>query len=246
MADNTKAIAAAARSPLFTYPWANRGHAPPGYTKGLAAAFAEGYRALRAGNPAWITATRPRIGDPAHDVLDYYPDELLAAGVQDNGPPDRLIALFTILIGLGMQESSGRHCCGPDTPEDRGPVGHPVPTTPENAEAGLFQVSYDSVARRAGRQAIVDAYRGRTDLLEVFAEGAHCVKPDDWPADVGNGPPAAFQALTKECPLFAVHYTTYLLRELRQEWGPINRKKVEIKADAVVLFRTVKGLVDAE
>ena len=202
--------------------------------------------ALRAGDRFLVAATRPRTNDPKHDVLDFYAQELSAAGATDGSPTARLIALFTVMLGLGMRESSGRHCAGPDTPVDRGVPGHPVPTTPENAEAGLFQVSHDSIAGHADRQALVDAYSGRTDLLAIFSEGAGCTKPDHWPADVGTGPAAAFQAQTKECPLFAALFTAFLLRELRGEWGPINRREAETKKEAVALFTSIQAIVDAE
>lgn len=246
MADNTAAIQAASASPLIHYPWHGRDRAPAGYIKGMGAALAECCRLLKAGDRALLAITTPATGDPAHDVLDWYAPELKAAGAHLGEPADRLVAVSTILLGLGMRESSGRHCDGPDTPEDRGPPGHPVATTPDNAEAGLFQVSFDSIRKHADRQAVVDAYAGRNDLMSVFAEGAGCERPAHWPAEVGTGDAAAFQRQMKECPLFAVVYSALLSRQLRAEWGPINRKKVEAKPEAVSLFTQIRDLVDAE
>lgn len=245
-ADNLPILAAATASPLIHYEWPGRGFAPIGYTKGMAVAFAEVYRLMKAGDPAAAAAARERTGDAAHDVLDHYAPQLALAGATTATAADRLIAVFSVMMGLGLRESSGRHCCGPDTPKDRGPPGHPVPTTPENAEAGLFQVSYDSIAGKAHRQAVVEAYAGRQDLLVEFREGAGCERPAHWPAEVGAGKQAAFQKQMKECPLFAALYTAMLLREQRTDWGPINHKKAKVRSDAVKLFAEVKTLVDAE
>ena len=245
-ADNLPIIAAATDSPLLHYDWSDRGVAPRGYTKGMALAFAEAYRLMKAGDPSAVAAARERASDAAHDVLDHYAPELAAAGATTATAADRLVSVFSVMMGLGPRESSGRNCCGPDTPEDRGPPGHPVPTTPENAEAGLFQVSYDSIAGKAHRQALVDAYAGRQDLLVEFGEGARCERPGHWPPEVGAGKQAAFQKQMKECPIFAALYTAMFLREQRTHWGPINRKKAEVRRDAVELFTEVKALMDAE
>ena len=246
MADNTGPIAAAMASPLMHLAWHGRDLAPRGYIKGMAAAFAECYQMLKATDQHLVAITAPASGDPDHDVLDWYADQLMKAGASVQTPADRLVAIFTILIGLGMRESSGRHCDGPDTPEDRGKRGHPVATTPDNAEAGLFQVSFDSIRNHADRQALVNAFAGRNDLKAVFSEGTSCDKPGHWPAEVGAGKEAAFQAQTKGCPLFAVIYSAMLSRQLRSEWGPINRKEAETRAEAVALFKKVRTLVDVE
>jgi len=244
--DNTPVLAAALASPLLHYDWPDRGVAPHGYTKGMAVAFAETYRRLKSGDPVALRAAQPGANDAGLDVLDYYASELAAAGATATTAADRLVSVFGIMIGLGMRESSGRHCCGADTPEDRGPKGHPIPTTPDNAEAGLFQVSYDSIDGDADRQAVVDAFAGRQDLLADFGEGAHCVKPARWPPDVGTGVKAQFQAQMKECPLFASLYTAMFLRQRRTHWGPINRKEAEVRHDAVILLTQVRAIVDAE
>src|SRR6185295_4211186 len=64
---------------------------------------------------------------------------------ENGGGVPVLRALFTILFGLGMQESSGKHCVGWDRDKVTGwgdPAKAVVPSE-TNAEAGLFQVSYD-------------------------------------------------------------------------------------------------------
>ncbi|QXQ06946.1 hypothetical protein KX816_02465 [Sphingosinicellaceae bacterium] len=245
LVDNAPVLAAAMASPLVAYFWPDkRGVAPRGYTKGMGVAFAQAYRMLKAQDRFMVKAAGPRTGSSAHDVLDWYEMELAAAGAKTSTAADRLISVFAIMLGLGMRESSGRHCDGPDTAEDRGPRGRPVPTTPDNAEAGLFQVSYDSIHGDTDRQALVKAFAGRQDLMDIFGEGASCTKPNHWPADVGRGQQAAFQNQMKECPLFATLYTAMFLRQERGHWGPINRKKAEARSDAVILFGQIKAIVD--
>jgi hypothetical protein len=75
-------------------------------------------------------------------------------------------------------------------------------------------------------------------------EGADCVRPDHWPADVGGEAPAAFQNQNKECPLFAVLYAVLLLRALRKEWAPINTRRAEVRPEAVALMGQIQVHVD--
>jgi len=181
-------------------------------------------------------ATASQIGDTDHDVVGWYSAELHAAGASTSTAEGRLIALFSIMVGLGIRESSGCHCVGADTPEDRG-----APTTEANAEAGLFQVSYDSINGDPLRQALFDTYKNHTDLEKVFSAGVNC-NASDW-MNHGNGTGALFQETMKKCPLFAVIYTAQYLRGHRKHWGPINRKKAEVRADAVKLFKDVLSIL---
>ena len=140
------------------------------------------------------------------------------------------------MLGLGMRESSGAHCTGADTPKSRG-----EPTTEENAEAGLFQVSHDSINGDALHQALFDAYLDRTDLLDVFSAGVTC-KASDW-RNHGKGAGGKFQNAMKKCPLFAVLYTAQFLRKARRHWGPINRREAQVHPDAVILFKSVRAIL---
>jgi hypothetical protein len=138
MADvDAKVLAAAGRSPIAAYRWKNRGKAPAGYVKGMALAFAGLYRQLKADDPIAQAIAIPPTGDASKDVLEWYAGALALAGVQAATPAERLIQVFTILLGLGMRESSGKHCEGRDMSADNGSA--------DAAEAGVFQVSYDSL-----------------------------------------------------------------------------------------------------
>ena len=243
MVDDSPIISLVDRSPVEHEPWQDRGRAPKAYVRGMAVAFARLFALLNsaddgsASRKAVVRATTPQIGDPAHDVLAWYAAELSDAGASVETADAKLVALFGIMLGLGMRESSGQHCVGADTPEDRG-----EPTTEENAEAGLFQVSHDSVHGDPLRAALFNEYKGRTDLLDIFRDGVHCNQQDLLNHGTGDG--AKFQETMKMCPLFAALYTAMFLRQQRKHWGPINTKKAEVKQDAVLLFRDVQKLID--
>jgi N-acetylmuramoyl-L-alanine amidase len=59
----------------------------------------------------------------------------------------------------------------------------------------------------------------------------------------GSGDGARYQEMAKELPLFAVETTAIALRRLRQHWGPINRKEVELRREADNLFLSVQRYI---
>ncbi|MDB5580851.1 MAG: hypothetical protein JWR80_6027 [Bradyrhizobium sp.] len=262
MVDDREISALADASSIAGYEWLDQGEAPPAYLRGMAVAFACAHGLLLsldgdARYPdtalgtatsdvvAWTTgqlaiaeATADIISDSSTDVLAWYAPQLDEAQVVLDTPADKLIALFAIMLGLGMRESSGAHCVGADTPKNRGEE-----TTEANAEAGLFQVSYDSIDGNALRQSLFNIFRHRSDLLLVFSEEVTCADKDI--ANFGTGEGAAFQEAMKSCPLFACLYTAAYLRVGRSQWGPINHHAAELKPDAVTLFQDVRALVDA-
>lgn len=241
MATDTDIIALADRSPLVGFNWPGRGLAPRAYIHGMAVAFGRLLTVLLANDDGSATskavavATASQIGAPKADVLAWYAAELATAGATTASAEDRLVALFSIMLGLGMRESSGQHCVGADTAADR-----QAPTTEADAEAGLFQVSFDSIGGDPLRKRLFDEYVDRTDLLDVFSVGVKC-RPSDL-QNVGTGDGSKFQAAMKNCPLFAVLYTAQFLRGHRTHWGPINRKEAQVRADAVTLFNGVRAL----
>lgn len=235
-ADNDRILEIARTAPIRAYRWKNRGRAPTGYIDGMAIAFAEACRDLRAGGAVSALIAADRAGDANHDVLDWYADILRQAGLPSNDPAERLVCIFAVMLGLGMRESSGKHCEGRDMSADN--------VSAETAEAGLFQVSHDSIGSHPELQPLFDRFRGHDDLLTVFDDGVHC-QASSW-TDWGDGPGKEFQALMKQCPKFAVLYTGILLRHARRHWGPINRKEAEVTADSAALFRDLRGAVDQE
>jgi hypothetical protein len=228
-----RVIAEAERSNIAAYRWKNRGKAPGGYVKGMALAFVRLYAELESGDEFAQAITVPPRSDEATDCLDWYAEVLSSASVHGETASDRLVQLFTILLGLGIRESSGKHCEGRDMSADN--------VSADTAEAGLFQVSYNSVKAHTALRALVERYQGRQDLLTDFREGVHC-SADSW-TNWGEGNGRAFQQLNKECPLFATAYAAFLLRRARKHWGPINRREAEVRPEAAELFRAVQAII---
>lgn len=229
--------ALAATSPLLAYRWLDRGRAPRGYVKGMAVAFGRTYCKLKAGDPTARTMAAAVGTDAQSDALAWYADIFAQAGM-DNSTAGPLVLrhLFVLLTGLGMRESSGQHCEGRDMSATN--------VSAATAEAGLFQVSFNSMGTNALRRGLYQRYQGSTDFAAIFGEGVTC-SPASW-RNWGTGDGVEFQRLTKACPAFAVEYAALLLRQLRRHWGPINRRKAEVRPEADALFRSVQALIDSE
>ena len=223
----------AAGSACARHFWKDRGRAPVGYIKGVAQVYAKSFCESRGSSetPARVM-NQPLQGN--QDALVHYRDALRRNGIDVNSDIERLRALFTLGIGLGMRESSGNTTEGRDTN-----VRHP---TASNAEAGLFQQSFDSLDRRIPALAqLLEQYRANTGAcdLETFKEGIPRVitRPV-----VGTGPGADFQRFTRECPAFATEYATVLLRVNRGHFGPINRQEAEFFQPCNDMLREVEAV----
>jgi uncharacterized protein (TIGR02594 family) len=227
----------AAKSDVARRSWPGRGVAPIGYIKGMAVTYALCLQKLAARDSAALAMVR--VVDDGQDVFDHLMGKLKIVGIDTDGAPpiDRLRALFTIMMGLGMRESSGRYCEGRDRSASN--------TTAETAEAGLFQQSWDSRKASPEIPKLLNFYHSSDDddFLAIFKEG---VKPRDGDFDVyGTGDGATFQGLCRECPAFAVQVAAIGLRTLSTHWGPIIRREVEIAPQAVQMLRDVEKLVGA-
>ena len=222
-------------SDITKYNWKNRGRAPIGYTRGMAVAFGREYCKLAAGRDAASEMAMADSGDGASDALAWYSAEFAALGMDNsNTGNDVLRHLFVLLTGLGMRESSGQHCEGRDMSATN--------VSAETAEAGLFQVSHNSIGAHFLLQSIYDQHRNLADFADIFSTGVKC-SPASW-KNWGTGDGADFQALTKACPAFAVEYAALALRKLRTHWGPINRKAAEIRPECDDLFMQVASYID--
>jgi hypothetical protein len=229
----------AASSAIASYDWKNRGKAPAGYIKRMAVSYAKLYHELRAGSAAAVEMAKAVTDDASKDALRHYEDIFKQAGMDNTKDgPDTLRHLFVLMLGLGMRESSGKHCEGRDRSANN--------TTAETAEAGLFQTSFN--ARRASPllpKLFKDFMANPTpSYLDVFKEGVHCKEANL--ENFGEGDGRDFQKLSKECPFFAVAFAAIGLRNIRRHWGPINRHDAEIKPDADAMFMEVQKLVDRE
>lgn len=228
-------VQAAGASALLHYSWAGRGVAPAGYIKGLAVAYGNVYAKWKAGSSATqVMATA--LGPASTDALQWYAAPFSALGMSNTASADILRHTFVLLCGLGMRESSGRYCEGRDTFASN--------ITADTAEAGLFQQSWNSSTASPELSKLFASWSANPqDFLSIFSEG---VTPNAGDlTNYGSGTGAAFQALCKSCPAFAVEMAAVGLRVLRQHWGPINRQEAELRPEADQLFQQVQTIVDA-
>ena len=228
--------ALAANSAAAKYKWKDRGRAPRGYIKGMAVMFGRVYCKLRAGDPAALDMAKPDHGDPGRDALAHYRREFNHLAMHNQGArEDTLRHLFVLLTGLGMRESSGHYGEGRDMSAHY--------STASSAEAGLFQGSYGLHVYSPLLVRLFNQYRGSRDMLDIFKEGVAAPSKANYQS-WGKGIGAEFQKLCKDCPAFAVEFTAVALRHHRREWGPINRKHVELRREVDALFRSVQRLID--
>lgn len=239
-----RAVAAAAVSDLARYQWTDRGVAPIGYVKGMAAAWAVVYSEFKANGSQWLWAARAVGPDEAvedrTDALSWYASNFRTMGMSNDGPMvDRLRHLFVLLTGLGMRESSGAYCEGRDRSADN--------VTADTAEAGLFQMSWNAHGASPYIDSVFDKFRDPAvdGMLSIFKEGV--IPSAAGLANYGSGSGAVFQELCKSKPLFAVEAAALGLRCIggtHGQWGPIRRKEAQLRPEADALFLKVQGIVD--
>ena len=230
----------AAASEIARYGWRDRGTAPIGYTKGMAIAWSTVVRRFMAGDSSALEMARADTRIDSVDALSWYSsafDELGMDNSQDG--IDTLRHLWVLLMGLGMRESSGKHCCGRDMSADN--------VTADTAEAGLFQTSWNASSCSLEMQKLLDEYSQQSDppqcALDTFAEGVSC-SSSDWQS-YGSGGGRTYQDLAKKCPQFAAEMTAVGLRSLRKHWGPINRSEAEVRSEADHLFKAIQDLIQS-
>jgi hypothetical protein len=236
-------VTIARSSDIASYSWDDRGVAPPAYIAGMAVAFAMCLRKLLAFDSAALDMARANSHDSDTDALAWYAeifDDLdmsnEAAGIVT------LRHLFVLLLGLGMRESSGRHCEGRDQSAEN--------VESETAEAGLFQQSWNSAGCSTEIEKLAAEYAAALSgddvpqcALAIFADDVSCSE-SDW-ENYGSGAGRDFQKLCKCCPQFAVEAAAVALRHARQHWGPINRHEVEVRPEADTMFATVQAIITA-
>jgi hypothetical protein len=212
--------------------------------KGMALAFAQAL-CEPGREDVQVASTRARGiagGRPeSSDALAWYEDEFRALGManQSSGA-DTLRHTYTLLIGLGMRESSGRYCLGRDRSADF--------NTADSAEAGLFQTSWGASRRHPSLPRIFERFRADRSscMVEAFAENVRCGEWDqrDW----GSGTGVEWQNLTKGCPAFAAQYASVVLRAhggSGGEFGPIRRKQAELRPECNEMLLAVQQIVEA-
>ena len=231
--------------------WANRGKAPYGFYYGMAIMFAKLISRLTSNDYIAKEITKSLSGYEKYDVLRKYDDVFSELGYSNNTEENRLTNLFALMFGLGMMESSGRHCCGWDRGKLDGWKGYskPVPPTSVNSETGLFQTSYDimdsvSSETRSILKSIMNNYSAGADgLLEYFSKGASCTDLNS--ENYGEGIGKEFQRLSKEAPAFSVELTAVALRNISGHWNPVIKKGdekrgLQVKKECLELLTVIQ------
>jgi hypothetical protein len=214
---------------IARYNWPGRGRAPLGYTKGVAVSFALAVLAYRADYLPALSMARAAPCSSL-DALAWYGDKFAALKMSNNvAGEDTLRHLFALVLGLGMRESSGKHCTGRDLSARN--------TSSATCEAGAFQMSWDAHAGVPLLRQLLNDYHS-DGYVEVYSEGVKCSKAD-WRC-LGDGTGHDFQVLCKEKPDFSAQACALGLRTLRTHWGPINRREVTLSKDADDMLHEVQ------
>lgn len=223
-------------SSITKYYWKNRGISPIGYIKGMAIVFTRFYCRLKIGDNIISEISKAKKADNKFDALTWYDEIFKSNGMSnDKDGVETLRNLFVLLIGLGMRESSGKYCEGRDRNADN--------ITAENAEAGLFQTSYNARKANSLLPQIFKTYLNNPlTCKEIFQEGVRCNANDLENFGLGEG--MEFQRLSKESPAFAVEFAAVALRNIRNHWGPINNKHVEIRPECAKMLKQIEETID--
>lgn len=222
--------------------WDDRGVAPLGYIVGTAFAYATMVRKFENNDLTAHEIAKAETGDTEHDALALYRDQFQRLGMGNSiAGRDVLRHVFVFLLGLGMRESSGKHCCGRDQSADN--------VQAETCEAGLFQTSWNYHVCATDAETLMAEYehalRGREPQcqLAAFADGVSC-SAEDW-QNYGSGKGAYFQELTKLCPAFACESAAVAIRNICKHYGPVVRGEVQITPEADELFAEIDEILAA-
>lgn len=213
--------------------WQARGLAPQSYIKGVAITYARAV--CHPESPATqVVSTHMDAASHPNDALVVYQDLFAAKGMKNNADGrDTLRHSYTLLIGLGMMESSGKYCEGRDVSQ--------CFTSADTAEAGLFQTSYGAHTHSKALDELFTAYTKDQSgcMLDVFKGSLSCSIhrshnpkcPNDTSDVAGTGKGADWQRLTKSCPAFATEYGAVVLRTnggKKGEFNPIRKRQAEL------------------
>ena len=228
---------AAKTSSVVNINWPQRGRASLGYIEGMAVTFGRVYCKLKASDPAVIAMATATTADARRDALAHYAEQFNALGISNaTAGIDTLRHLFVLMMGLGMRESSGKHCEGRDMSADN--------VTADTCEAGLFQTSFNARSAHPLLRPLFLAYHANpSGFLDIFKLGVRCT--DASLQNFGDGEGRDFQQLSKECPAFAAEFAALGLRNIRAHWGPITRREAELRQECDELFLKVQQIVDA-
>ena len=191
----------------YSYKWKDRSVSPKNFIDSISKEY---LRALCEGK-----ISLP-LGPKDSDSLSYYNKD------------SSMKNAFVFLMGLGMRESSGIFCAGRDASASN--------TKSESAEAGVFQISWDSHYSSPILNNIFRSYQQGKNCHKEYLSSITCKASDNktWGDSKDDG--GQFQILMKTCPAFAIEYGEAVIRLNRRHFGPINRKEVEFNQDCLDLL----------
>jgi len=208
--------------------------APKGFIKGVALLFAKSYCEHTNSNTSAVEVMRQPLGAASVDALKHYG---AIQAIPSSTPLQRLEAIYTLALGLGMRESSGRTAIGAAYDE-----ANPNPDA-NTAEAGLYQTSFNSM-KNDWRETLYKQYNDNqaTCYFDIFTQGTGTTIS---PA-VGSGDGADFQQFTKKCPGFATEYVMVNMRLNRSHYGPLNSRSAEFENTCLAMFRAIESKTKCE
>lgn len=219
------------------YYFKDRGYAPIGYLKGMAASYQRSLCRLKgadsSGTPAIVMSQK--VGELGKDVFATY-------GIKCADPAECLRKNYTLLIGLGMRESSGWYGTGRDASADN--------VSSDTAESGLFQFSYNMHSRHPMLDVLYKEYIAKPEqcMVKLFEEGKNPKKAMNtkyWSLVSENAVKRdaglKFQKVARECPAFAAEYTAVGSRIVVNHWGPIKRKEAEYRQECEDMLKAVEA-----
>lgn len=233
----------AANSACARVNWRDRGQAPAAYMRGMAVVFARA--ACQADRPDVQVVAKARLAPGVQnnkvDALTWYDAKFAELGMSNaTDGVDTLRHAYTLLMGLGMRESSGKYCEGRDRSAEF--------TAHDSAEAGLFQTSFRARLRHPTMAALYEKYKADQSgcLLDVFKRNVSCAAHNA--ENFGEGEGVNWQQLTKTCPAFATEYAAVLMRVhggSRGEFGPLRNRAAQLLPVCDAMFKQVQDLVRA-
>lgn len=224
------------QSACSKYAWKNRGVGPIGYFKGMARTYSKDY--CQWVSPATTAAGQMGKALGSSTSLDALTRYKANGKINPVTGLDRLRSDFTLLIGLGMRESSGAYCVGRD-------YSNASSNKADTCEAGPFQVSYNSHGASPWLATLWDEYKAHPENcnLATWKEGVilkdepNCASPN-----FGTGIGSDFQTFSRTCPGFAAEYAAVGIRFESNQWGPLNSIAAEFKQECLDMLKAVEGL----
>jgi hypothetical protein len=187
------------------------------------------------------SAARGTPGSPSDntDALTWYESQFHLLGMSnEKDGVDTLRHVYTLQIGLGMRESSGKFCSGRDISANF--------TTADSAEVGTFQTSWGASKYDPSLPEMYKRYTGDQSacLLDVFRQGVTCSSINEKTWGAGTG--ADWQKLTKACPAFAAEYASVVMRThggKAGEFGPLRKHAAEVRPQCDSMLLKIQHLV---